>query len=40
MTIPQVRFRAIDGVRIRYADGGSSAEVRPTVLDSITGSRS
>ena len=29
MTIPEVRFRAINGVRIRYADGGSSAEVRP-----------
>ena len=23
-TIPQVRFRAVDGVRIRYADSGGS----------------
>jgi pimeloyl-ACP methyl ester carboxylesterase len=30
MTIPQVRFRAIDGVRVRYADSGSSA--KPAVV--------
>jgi len=29
-TIPQVRFRTIDGVRIRYADSGSSP--KPTVV--------
>ena len=29
-TIPQVRFRTIDGVRIRYADSGSSQ--RPAVV--------
>jgi pimeloyl-ACP methyl ester carboxylesterase len=29
-TLPQVRFRAIDGVRIRYADSGGSA--KPAVL--------
>jgi pimeloyl-ACP methyl ester carboxylesterase len=29
-TIPQVRFRTIDGVRIRYADSGGSGE--PTVV--------
>ena len=29
-TTPQVRFRTIDGVRIRYADSGSSQ--RPTVI--------
>jgi pimeloyl-ACP methyl ester carboxylesterase len=29
-TIPEVRFRTIDGVRIRYADSGSSPE--PTVV--------
>jgi pimeloyl-ACP methyl ester carboxylesterase len=30
-TIPQVRFRTIDGVRIRYANNGSSAG-KPTVI--------
>jgi pimeloyl-ACP methyl ester carboxylesterase len=30
MAIPQVRFRAIDGVRVRYADSGSSA--KPAVV--------
>jgi pimeloyl-ACP methyl ester carboxylesterase len=30
MTIPQGRFRAIDGVRVRYADSGSSA--KPAVV--------
>jgi pimeloyl-ACP methyl ester carboxylesterase len=30
-TIPQVRFRTIDGVRIRYADNGSSTG-KPTVI--------
>src|SRR5262245_17604353 len=29
-TIPQVRFRTVDGVRIRYADGGASQG--PTVV--------
>jgi pimeloyl-ACP methyl ester carboxylesterase len=29
-TIPQVRFRTVDGVRIRYADSGGSRE--PTLL--------
>ncbi len=29
-TIPQVRFRTIDGVRIRYADSGSTQ--KPTVV--------
>jgi pimeloyl-ACP methyl ester carboxylesterase len=29
-TTPQVRFRTVDGVRIRYADTGSSH--KPTVL--------
>src|SRR5215467_1339375 len=29
-TIPQVRFRTVDGVRIRYADSGGSGE--PTLL--------
>jgi pimeloyl-ACP methyl ester carboxylesterase len=29
-TTPQVRFRTIDGVRIRYADSGSSP--KPTVV--------
>src|SRR5579864_9034529 len=29
-TIPQVRFRTIDGVRIRYADSGGPRE--PTVV--------
>ena len=29
-TIPQTRFRTIDGVRIRYADSGSSQ--KPTVV--------
>ena len=29
-TTPQVRFRTIDGVQIRYADSGSSQ--RPTVI--------
>jgi pimeloyl-ACP methyl ester carboxylesterase len=30
MTIPHVHFRAIDGVRVRYADSGSSA--KPAVV--------
>jgi len=29
-TIPRTRFRTIDGVRIRYADSGSSQ--KPTVV--------
>ena len=29
-TTPQVRFRTIDGVRIRYADSGSTQ--KPTVV--------
>ncbi len=29
-TVPQVRFRTIDGLRIRYADSGASRE--PTLL--------
>jgi hypothetical protein len=28
--IPEVRFRTVDGVRIRYADSGGSKE--PTVV--------
>jgi hypothetical protein len=36
VTIPQVRFQAIDGVRIRYEEPARSAAV---ILDSITANR-
>jgi hypothetical protein len=37
--VPQVRFRTIDGVRIRYAGGGGSREPAPLTAVLVPGDR-